>query len=169
MAKQGRNLVRKRESPKTESKKTTAKTTSRTQAKRPPKNTNTSKKASPKSSTKKATKTTKAKSAKFVDKKTSPLDKISRLTKYGTRHNSTQPKGEGWLGNIGTKSRPVTEYTIGHKGAEIPTAVPTLTSEEARGLGLDATFNRMPSRAVIKKARQWADRRWSQGKSQFKD
>lgn len=95
--------------------------------------------------------------------------KSSAGSVYGTRADGTQ-KGDGWLGPLKTKDgRVSTEISVGveidGKEVEIPTLVPTLSSDEVQYL-LDGGE---PSPAIVEKAVEHAKKRISDGKSPFKD
>ena len=99
----------------------------------------------------------------------SPVDLVTAAENWGYRYGTNQPKGEGWLGNVGTKDTAVTEYTINAGGRELPTLVPTLNKEEINAVRHAALSGTRVPDSVTKKAIDWANMRNSQGLSQFKD
>mgnify|MGYP003609934967 CR=1 FL=1 len=99
----------------------------------------------------------------------SPVDIVTGGA-YGFRYNSSQPKGEGWLGNVGTKDIPVTEYSTAYKGREVPLIVPGLTGEQLGRVVKEATTgNREDLSDVEGLARKWADDRAKLGYRPFRD
>ena len=107
--------------------------------------------------------------AKYGYEARSPLELLTAAENWGYRHNTNQPKGNGWLGNIGTEDTPVTEYTVGVGGREIPTVVPTLTKGEVAVVRDAAMKGKMVPQEVIQKAIQFANERNHRGLFQFKD
>lgn len=99
----------------------------------------------------------------------SPLDNLVAVAKYGYRHGTTQPKGEGWLGNVGTKENPVTEFTVNVDGREIPTLIPGLAFKEVMQIRGSATKGKELPYKIVDKAARFANDRNSRGLSQFKD
>lgn len=99
----------------------------------------------------------------------SPVDLLSAIENWGYRHGTDQPKGEGWLGNIGTEDMPVTEYTVNIDGREVPTAVPTLSKGQVEAVSKAASSGSRVPEDVLRKAIQFANERNSKGLSQFKD
>ena len=106
---------------------------------------------------------------KYGQQPRSPLKLLMDKEAYGVRHGTNMPKGEGWLGNIGTAEEPVTEYTINVDGREIPTVVPTLDKDEVKGLSQTALKGTEIPQSVVEKAIRFANERNRQGLSQFKD
>lgn len=90
--------------------------------------------------------------------------------KDGVRHQPYQGyKGKGFLGVIkGVDGRDMTEYTIGMdidgEEVDVPTLVPTLTSEE-----VDMIRNEKINESIQKKARDHALKRKKEGRSIFAD
>lgn len=95
--------------------------------------------------------------------------KESTKPNYGKREDGTN-KGKGWLGEIPIGNGSVmTEKSIGveinGKEVLIPSLVPTLTKDEIESLKKDG----MPSKEIIRKARDHAKNRIDKGLSPFKD
>lgn len=90
---------------------------------------------------------------------------------YGFRYNSTQPKGQGFLGPL---QRPdggvMSEYSVGmnvggHE-TELPSIVPTLTREELLAILQSQEGTQLPA-SVFQKARAYAEQRLKNGQSPF--
>ena len=101
----------------------------------------------------------------------SPVDIVTG-GQYGFRHNSSQPKGTGWLGNVGSDGEAVTEYSTEYKGREIPTLVPGLSKEQVARV-VSKAKNELPlSRDdddIVGLAEKFADGRAKLGYGPFKD
>lgn len=106
---------------------------------------------------------------RFASRDRSPLDKLVAAERYGYRHGTNQPKGEGWLGNIGTKEEPVTEYTVNVNGREIPTIIPGLGFSEVMAIRGSALKGTALPNSIVDKAAKFAEERNRNGLSQFKD
>ena len=99
----------------------------------------------------------------------SPVDMITG-GQYGFRHNSSQPKGNGWLGDMGSNGEAVTEYSTEYKGREIPMLVPGLSKEQVGRVVREATTGeRQKLGDVIGLAHKFADDRAQLGYGPFKD
>ncbi len=102
-------------------------------------------------------------------KERSPLELLTGGD-YGFRHNSSQPKGEGWLGNVSPVPRnPITEWSVNVDGRNIPTLVPGLTKEQVQRIVLDASGSKQNLDDVIDKAVKFADDRAQLGYKPYKD
>ena len=103
-------------------------------------------------------------------KERSPVDTVTGGS-YGFRHNSSQPKGEGWLGNTNSVvgNDKVTEWSIEHAGREIPTLVPGLTQEQVARVVQDARGNKQELSDVYGLATKWANDRARLGYGPYKD
>jgi hypothetical protein len=108
-------------------------------------------------------------SYQHTDRAASPAMLAIRANEWGYRHGMGTPKGEGWMGNIGTDEMPITEYTIQHRGQEIPTIIPNMSFSDVMNARKAAMTNSLPSQEVIRRAREFADKQWAKGQSQFKD
>jgi hypothetical protein len=101
----------------------------------------------------------------------SPVDMVTGGG-YGFRHNSSQPKGEGWLGNVGDNREAITEYSTEYQGREIPTLVPGLSKEQVARV-VDRARKEAPlgreNDDVVGLAMKWADDRAKLGYGPFKD
>jgi hypothetical protein len=99
----------------------------------------------------------------------SPVDMVTG-GQYGFRYNSNQPKGNGWLGNVGSGDTAVTEYSTEYKGREIPTLIPGLSKEQVATVVKEATTGeRQNLDSTIGLARKFADDRAQLGYGPFKD
>lgn len=96
----------------------------------------------------------------------------SAAPNYGTRFNSTDQKGDGFLGPLQRPdgSAVMSEYSIGvqinGKETEIPTLVPTLTKQEVQTILTMKDGAKVPD-AIVQKARAYAEQRIAAGKSPF--
>lgn len=99
----------------------------------------------------------------------SPVDIVTG-GQYGFRRNSSQPKGNGWLGDVGSDGKAITEYSTEYKGREIPTLVPGLSKEQVATVIKEATTGeRQNLDDAIGLARKFADDRAQLGYGPFKD
>jgi hypothetical protein len=91
---------------------------------------------------------------------------------YGTRHNSTDPKGDGYFGALerpdgsGVMSEFSIGVTINGKETEIPTLVPSLTKDEVAHILAMDDGDPMPA-SIVRKARAHAEARIKAGKNPF--
>ena len=82
-------------------------------------------------------------------------------------------KGPGWLGALKVPGKPdtATEYSVGieinGKEVDVPSLVPTLTTQEVQQTLEAASKGIMPPDSVIRKATEFAAQRIAAGKSPF--
>jgi hypothetical protein len=100
--------------------------------------------------------------------KRSPLEMLSG-GEYGFRYNSPDPKGKGWLGNIGTNDTPITEYSIDIDGKQMPTVTPNQSKGDLFSIVNSATTGRELPKRVIDNAVEFANARAKAGYSAFID
>lgn len=92
---------------------------------------------------------------------------------YGNRYNSTDKKGRGWLGNVGTKEAVVTEYSVGEGKTARPLITPNIERGSLKAVVAEAVSGKKTSDGefarVDKTSSAWAEKRRAMGSSPYKD
>ena len=94
--------------------------------------------------------------------------KYGTIIPYGLRHSGVEAKGKGYFGELPSRQGMMTEYSRDSEDGkyDYPLVVPTLDKRE-----LDSLMKLRDDEEVLdsieKKAKDWAEKRRSEGKSPF--